>query len=218
MNRCSNGTRPHGLEGRYRVLEVIDGAGPGLIRGRTIYGRPVISLFSTPLATNTLLPVRGAYAVGRFHMLAIDPQDRRLVLPQRSARCSFCANAGRVKNNPGGPLRVQDEESLAWDARGLDDQGRTICRFVRCACTGFRLDAVRTDGAAVAQDRQKVIVQAVRLVPCGGVVFYASVSGNSATSTGCATSQTENRSQLVTILWEYLRRRKVLFGNAPFLE
>jgi hypothetical protein len=23
-------------------------------------------------------------------------------------------------------LRVQDQESLAWDARGLDDQGRTL--------------------------------------------------------------------------------------------
>ncbi len=26
-----------GLDGRYRVLEVIDGTGPGLVRGRTIY-------------------------------------------------------------------------------------------------------------------------------------------------------------------------------------
>ncbi len=60
-------------------------------------------------------------------------------------------------------------------------------------------------GAAVAQDRQEVIVQAVRLVPGGGVVFYASVPGNSATSTACATSRTESRRRLVTILWEHLR-------------
>jgi phosphopantetheinyl transferase (holo-ACP synthase) len=59
-------------------------------------------------------------------------------------------------------------------------------------------------GAAVAQDRQEGIVRAVRLVPCGGVVFYASVPGNSATSTGCVTGRTENRRRLVTILLERL--------------
>ncbi|MFZ2156486.1 MAG: 4'-phosphopantetheinyl transferase superfamily protein [Bradyrhizobium sp.] len=64
-------------------------------------------------------------------------------------------------------------------------------------------------GAAVAQDRQEVIVQAVRLVPCGGVVFYASVPGNSAASTGCVTRRTENRRWLVTILWKHLFSNRV---------
>lgn len=59
-------------------------------------------------------------------------------------------------------------------------------------------------GAAVAQDRQEGIVRAVRLVPCGGVVFYASVPGNFASSTGCVTGRTDNRRRLVTILWERL--------------
>ena len=70
-------------------------------------------------------------------------------------------------------------------------------------------------GAAVAQDRQEVIVQAVRLVPCGGVVFYASVPGNSATSTACATSRTENRRRLVTILWEHLRAKESPLWKRP---
>jgi phosphopantetheinyl transferase len=59
-------------------------------------------------------------------------------------------------------------------------------------------------GAAVAQDRQEGIVRAVRLVPCGGVIFYASVPGNFASSTGCVTGRTDNRRRLVTILWERL--------------
>ena len=70
-------------------------------------------------------------------------------------------------------------------------------------------------GAAVAQNRQEGIVQAVRLVPCGGVVFYASVPGNSATSTGCITSRTENRRRLVTILWEHLRAKESPLGKRP---
>ena len=72
-------------------------------------------------------------------------------------------------------------------------------------------------GAAVAQDRQEVTVQAVRLGPGGGVVFYASVAGNSVVSTGCAASQTENRRQLVTLLWEYLRATgSPLWTRHPF--
>jgi phosphopantetheinyl transferase (holo-ACP synthase) len=59
-------------------------------------------------------------------------------------------------------------------------------------------------GAAVAQDRQEGMVRAVRLVPCGGVVFYASVPGNFASSTGCVTGRTDNRRRLVTIVWERL--------------
>jgi len=64
-------------------------------------------------------------------------------------------------------------------------------------------------GAAVAQDRQEGIVQAVRLVPCGGVVFYVSGPGNFATSTGYGTRRTENHRRLVTILWEHLFSNRV---------
>jgi phosphopantetheinyl transferase (holo-ACP synthase) len=72
-------------------------------------------------------------------------------------------------------------------------------------------------GAAVAQDRQEVLVQAVRLVPCGGVVLYASAPGNSAFSPGCATSRTETRRRLVTILWEHLRATESpLWGHPHF--
>ena len=70
-------------------------------------------------------------------------------------------------------------------------------------------------GTAVAQDRQEVIVQTVRLVPCGGVVFYASVPGNSATSTVGAARRTENRHRLVTILWEHLRARESSLWKRP---
>ena len=69
--------------------------------------------------------------------------------------------------------------------------------------------------AAAAQDRQEGIVQAMRLVPSGGVVFYASVSGNSATSTGCVTRRTENRRRLVTILWEHLRAKESPLWKRP---
>ena len=70
-------------------------------------------------------------------------------------------------------------------------------------------------GAAAAQDRREGIVRAVRLVPCGGVVFYASVPGTSATSTGCVTRRTENRRRLVNILWEHLRAEESHLWKRP---
>ena len=73
-------------------------------------------------------------------------------------------------------------------------------------------------GAAVPQERQGVIVQAARLVPCGGAVFYASMPGNPATSTSRSTSRTENRRRLVTILWEHLRATESPLWGHPHLS
>jgi phosphopantetheinyl transferase len=72
--------------------------------------------------------------------------------------------------------------------------------------------------AAAVQDRLEGIVQAMRLVTCGGVVYYASVPGNSATSTGGVTSRTEYRRRLVTILWEHLQAREVPFWKRPLFS
>lgn len=66
----------------------------------------------------------------------------------------------------------------------------------------------------MAQDRQEVIIQAVRLVPCGGVVLYASVPVNPATSTS-PTSRAESRHRLVTILWEHLRAQESPLWKRP---
>ena len=70
-------------------------------------------------------------------------------------------------------------------------------------------------GTTVAQDRQEVIVQTMRLVPGGGVVFYASMPGNPATSAVGAARRTENRRELVTILWEHLRARESSLWKRP---
>lgn len=62
--------------------------------------------------------------------------------------------------------------------------------------------------AAVAPDCQEVTVQTMELVPCGSVVFFASVPQNFKTSTTDATLRMENRHRLVTVLWEHLRAKK----------
>ncbi|HSL99784.1 MAG TPA: SDR family NAD(P)-dependent oxidoreductase, partial [Candidatus Limnocylindria bacterium] len=117
-----------GLEGRYRVLEVIDGTGPGLVRGRTIYREtgdfahlPAVRYQYSPYLFEALMQLVG------FHMLAMDPQDRRSMLPTEIGEMRFlrqCRAGEQITLEA--RLRVQDQESCAWDARGLDDQGRTI--------------------------------------------------------------------------------------------
>jgi len=110
------------------VLEVIDGTGPGRVRGETVYREthdfahlPVARYQYSPYLFEALLQLVG------FHMLAMDPQDRRPMLPTEIGEMRFlrqCRAGERITLEA--RLRVQDQESLAWDARGLDDQGRTI--------------------------------------------------------------------------------------------
>jgi malonyl CoA-acyl carrier protein transacylase len=117
-----------GLEGRYRVLEAIDGAGPGLIRGRTIYRETgdFAHLHATryqysPYLFEALMQLAG------FHMLAMDPQNRCSILPTEIGEMRFlrqCRQGEEIILEA--RLRAHGQESLAWDARGLDDQGRTI--------------------------------------------------------------------------------------------
>ncbi len=68
----------------------------------------------------------------------------------------------------------------------------------------------------MAQDCQEVIVQAVRLVPCGHRLLTPSVPGTPQPPTACATSRTESRRRLVTILWEqHLRERESPLWKRP---
>ena len=62
-----------------------------------------------------------------FYMLAMDPRDRRSMLPVEIGDMRFlrqCRPSEQITLEA--RLRVQDQASLAWDARGLDDQGRTL--------------------------------------------------------------------------------------------
>jgi hypothetical protein len=117
-----------GLEGRYRVMEVLDGAGPGVVRGRTTYRET--SDFAhlrnaryqySPYLFEPLLQLAG------FHIAAMDPSERRSLIPMEIGEMRFLrkCRAGE-KITLEARMRAQDAEGLTWDARGLDDQGRTI--------------------------------------------------------------------------------------------
>ena len=117
-----------GLEGRYRVLEALDGAGLGVVRGRTIYRE--ISDFAnlrnaryqySPYLFEALLQLVG------FHVAAMDPSERRSLIPIEIGEMRFLRKCReREQITLEARMLAQDEEGLVWNARGLDEQGRAI--------------------------------------------------------------------------------------------
>lgn len=120
-----------GLEGRYRVLEFLDGAGPGVVRGRTTYRET--SDFAdlrnaryqySPYLFEALLQLVG------FHIAATDPSERRSMIPMEIGEMRFlrkCRSGEQITLEA--RMRARDDEGLSWDAGGLDDQGRTIMQI-----------------------------------------------------------------------------------------
>ena len=117
-----------GLEGRYRVMEFLDGAGPGVVRGRTTYRET--SDFAnlrnaryqySPYLFEALLQLAG------FHIAATDPSERRSMIPMEIGEMRFlrkCRAGEQITLEA--RMRAKDDEGLVWDARGIDDQGRNI--------------------------------------------------------------------------------------------
>jgi malonyl CoA-acyl carrier protein transacylase len=120
-----------GLGGRYRVIEFLDGTGPGVIRGRTIY--PETCDFAN------LQNVKYQYSPYLFeallqlvccHIAVTDPSEPRSMIPLEigEMRCFRKVRVGE-KITLEARLRAQDDEVLTWDTRGLDDQGETLMQI-----------------------------------------------------------------------------------------
>jgi 3-hydroxymyristoyl/3-hydroxydecanoyl-(acyl carrier protein) dehydratase len=117
-----------GLEGRYRVMEVFDGAGQGVARGRTTYRetndfanlRNVRYQYS-PYLFEALLQLVG------FYIVAMYPSERRSIIPMEIGEMRFlrkCRVGEQITIEA--RMRAQDEGGFSWDARGINDQGRAI--------------------------------------------------------------------------------------------
>jgi len=117
-----------GLEGRYRVIEVLDGAGPGVVRGRTTYRETsdLANLRNTRYQYSPYLFEALSQLAG-FHIAAMDSSERRSIIPVEIGEMRFlrkCRMGEQITLEA--RMRAQDDEGLTWDARGIDDQGRTI--------------------------------------------------------------------------------------------
>jgi malonyl CoA-acyl carrier protein transacylase len=120
-----------GLQGRYRVMEFLDGAGPRAVQGRTTYRetRDFANLRNpryqySPYLFEALLQLAG------FHTAATDPSERRSMIPLEIGEMRFlrkCRVGEQVTIES--RMRARDDKGLTWDARGIDDQGCTIMQI-----------------------------------------------------------------------------------------
>jgi malonyl CoA-acyl carrier protein transacylase len=121
-----------GLTGRYRVLDFLDGAGPEVVRGRTIYRQagdfanmPNAQYQYSPYLFEALLQLTGLYCV------AMKIPEQRSMIPLAIGEMRFsrkCRVGEKIILEA--RMRSQNEQGFIWDARGLDEQGRTIMQVV----------------------------------------------------------------------------------------
>ena len=110
------------------VMESLDGAGPGTVRGRTIYreGADFAGLQNANYQYSPYL-FEAFLQLAAFYIAATDPAERRSLIPLEIGEMRFAR-----KCQPGeqitieARLRSQDDELLVWDARGVDAQGVTV--------------------------------------------------------------------------------------------
>ncbi|MHB8882454.1 MAG: SDR family NAD(P)-dependent oxidoreductase [Thermodesulfovibrionales bacterium] len=120
-----------GFEDRYRVIESLEGAGPGAVRGRTICretddfaGLRNAQYQYSPYLFEALLQLAG------FQIAETDPSERRSMIPIEIGEMRFmrkCREGEEITLEA--RLRAQDNKGLTWDARGLDDQGRPLMQI-----------------------------------------------------------------------------------------
>lgn len=120
-----------GLEGRYRVMERLDGAGPAVVRGRTTY-RETSDFADLPSARYQYSPYlcEALLQLAAFHLAATEPAERRSMIPLEIGEMRFlrqCRAGEQIILEA--RLRERDEDGLVWDARGIDEQGRIIMQI-----------------------------------------------------------------------------------------
>jgi hypothetical protein len=117
-----------GLAGRYRVLESLDGAGPGVVRGRTIY-RQTDDFANPPNAQYQYSPYlfEAILQLAGFYTVAMQMPEQRSMIPMEIGEMRFqrkCRAGEQITLEA--RVQAQNEQGFSWDARGIDDQGRTI--------------------------------------------------------------------------------------------
>jgi hypothetical protein len=117
-----------GLEGRYRVMDSLDGACPSVVKGRSIYHETsdFKHLQNTRYQYSPYL-FEALLQLANFSNIAMAPSERRSMIPMEIGEMRFfrkCRDGEQIILEA--RMRKEDEKSLTWDARGIDGQGKTI--------------------------------------------------------------------------------------------
>jgi len=116
------------MQGRYRVIDTLDGTAPGAIRGRMIYRAgpdfkpPRVTNYQySPYVLESLLQLAG------FYIPMKNEAEQRSMIPLRIGEMAFhrkCADGEVVTLEA--RMREQDDKGITWDARATDPDGEVI--------------------------------------------------------------------------------------------
>jgi hypothetical protein len=116
------------MQGRYRVIESVDGTSLGIIRGQMIYreGNDFCNSSRSNYQYSPYL-LEALMQLANFYILTRNPSERRSIIPYKIGDVIFSRNCKDGENvTVEGFLKNQDDEGIVWNARGVDVEGRTI--------------------------------------------------------------------------------------------
>ena len=129
-----------GLTGRYRVLERIDGTGPGVIKGRMRYrqqadidGLEQVKYRYSPYLLESLMHLVA------FHAFLRQEKENGDLIPasiqeMRFTRCARNNERFQLEAR----LKLQDADGFTWDARAIDESGIPVMQLVGMRLNHFR--------------------------------------------------------------------------------
>jgi hypothetical protein len=117
-----------GLRGRYLVIEALDGSGPGIVRGRMPYrkSQDFARLEEAQYQYSPYLLEAMMHLVN-FYVSDRDREEKRLLVPAGIRELRFtrlCRPDEKVVLEA--RLQAAHAEGMLWDARGLDEEGKTL--------------------------------------------------------------------------------------------
>jgi hypothetical protein len=115
------------LRNRYRLMEVLDGTGPGCIRGHFIYRNH--KDFSYPRHAYQYPPylLEGLMQTALFYVTMRDEQEKRSMIPFRLGEIVFagpCRDGQRISTEA--RMTASSEEGFTWNARAVDESETTL--------------------------------------------------------------------------------------------
>ena len=128
-----------GLRGRYRVLEGIQGTGPGVIKGLTVYreqediaGLGRVRYLYSPYLLEALMHLFA------FHTALRQDAGSPSLLPAGLEEMLFNRPARHGERfTLEARLRSRDDQGVTWDARAVDEEGNTIMQVVSARMNRF---------------------------------------------------------------------------------
>ncbi len=113
---------------RYRVIERMEGSGPGRVAGLLVYpgSRDFAGGHAAPLRYAAYL-LEALMHLASFYVIMRDEEETRDLIPVGMEEAAFgrpCAPGERIRLE--GRLRVEAPEGVLWDARGTAGEGETV--------------------------------------------------------------------------------------------